>query len=83
MINPIRGGGFNFEPKRDIKNLSKRKEKKSVEDEVVLEIQNVEIENLSASQKVEKLKKLIKEGKYPLDPQKVAEKLINFLTDVG
>jgi len=84
MIFPIRGGGVNFDPKREVKKpLSKRGEVNTSSEGVVLEIQSLEVEDKPASQKVERLKKLIKEGRYPLNPERVAEKLVDFLTDVG
>jgi len=84
MIFPIRGGGVNFDPKKEIKRTVPKSGSGNPSTEgVVLEIQSLEVEDKPASQKVERLKKLIKEGRYPLKPERVAEKLIDFLTDVG
>jgi anti-sigma28 factor (negative regulator of flagellin synthesis) len=83
MINPIQRGGFNLEPNKNIKNIVKKKEKKTPKMAIIVELNTTEVEDINASKKVETLKKLIRVGKYPLNPKKVADKLLNFLTDVG
>jgi len=82
MINPIERGGFrNFE--KTLSGRKQRNEKKLKSDGVVLEISTpVEVsEEKITDKRLEELKKLIKEGNYPLDRQKLAEKIVNFLLD--
>jgi len=82
MINPVERGGFrNFE--KTLRVRKQRNEKKLKSGGVVLEIStSLEVsEEKITDKRLEELKKLIKEGNYPLDRQKLAEKIVNFLLD--
>jgi anti-sigma28 factor (negative regulator of flagellin synthesis) len=87
MINSIRGIG-NIEnsqyTERQSKKVRKQGKNKKMNGGVVIEIStNREIfKETGASERAEKIKKLIKEGKYSVDLQKLSEKLIHFFTDV-
>ena len=86
MVNPIGGGkinpyleGFNRE------NTPKRSKKmENPTGGVIVNINSSEDDGEILLQKrVEDIKKLVKEGKYPLDRSKLAEKILEFFTDGG
>ena len=82
MINPIERGGFN-----NFKTfLSRKKIKTKYSGKEVDVIVDISTSSKVASERInknrlEQLKRLIKEGNYPLDRQKLAEKIVNFLLD--
>jgi len=83
MINPIGGGGINFQKIYERTLKGQRREKRlNPEGGVVIDLpKGVNSRNETAEEKVERLKKLIREGDYPLDRNKLAEKILEFLTD--
>ena len=84
MINPIRGGGTNFQRtyERATKSKTKGENETVSNDGVVIDLpKGVNSLGETAEEKVERLKKLIREGNYPLDRSKLAEKILDFLTD--
>ena len=79
----------NVKLKTEATKIEKTKEKnirspKNLENTgVVVNIsQNIDTKE-RLDEKVERIKKLVREGKYPLDRDKLAEKILQFLTDVG
>ena len=87
MIDPIKGI-INIEnyqyTERKSQRVRKQSKSKRMSGGVVIEF-SVSMETsdeIGASKRAEHIKKLIKEGKYEVDLQKLSEKLINFFTDV-
>jgi len=83
MVNPIGGKYWN-----EIYSNGKKREKTlkgegNRNEGVVINIAKSFDVKGDIESKVETVKKLIKEGKYPLDRDKLAEKILQFLTDVG
>ncbi|HID78994.1 MAG TPA: flagellar biosynthesis anti-sigma factor FlgM [Aquifex aeolicus] len=84
MINPIGGGGINFQRsyERATKSGTKGGKETITDDGVFIDLPNGENPlRETAEDRVERLKKLISEGNYPLDRSKLAEKILDFLTD--
>ena len=82
MLNPVERGGFrNFE--HSISGKRKRVGKSSNSEGVIVEISSSmeTIEEKITDKRLKELKRLIKEGNYPLDHQKLAEKIVNLLLD--
>jgi len=81
MINRVERGGFNY--LESITKDRQRKRKQAANSGVVVEITTLPDTNeeILDPNRLEKIKKLIKEGKYPLDHQKLAEKIVDFLID--
>ena len=86
MVNPINRSIKNTyqqtgERKR---NLKEEEKNKAISGGVIVNISNAQLaEEQSIKNKVETIKTLLKEGKYPLNREKVAETILKFLTDVG
>ncbi len=88
MVNRIEGGLFPYRENGRVERTQKRNTRNntatpegvkiSINPEVV-----ESVDGLLAERKIDELKKLIKEGKYPLDREKLAEKIVNFLLDGG
>ena len=87
MLNPVGGGRFNPYPERvERENSPKRvrNERTKTNGGVVIDITpSEEGENILLERRVEEIKRLLKEGKYPLDRSKLAEKILEFFTDGG
>jgi len=87
MINPIGGGSLDSQYGGIRKNKKLSNPLNSTEkntDGVIVEIKQNKIdEEERLEERVKKIKKLIKEGKYPLNYAKLAEKILDFFTDGG
>lgn len=86
MVNPI--GGRKVNPYLDSfnrENTQKRLKKMETSTKgVIVDINPLEEgEETFLKRKIEDIKKLVKEGKYPLDRSKLAEKILEFFTDGG
>ena len=80
MINRVERGGFNY--LESIAKDKQRKRNKTSNSGVVVEITTApNKEETLDPQRLEEIKKLIKEGNYPLDHRKLAEKIVDFLMD--
>jgi anti-sigma28 factor (negative regulator of flagellin synthesis) len=85
MINPVGGGGINFHKSYE-KSLKRVRSNSNInpEEGVVIDLpKGGSLIRETAEEKVERLKKLIREGNYPLDRSKLAERILDFLTDGG
>ena len=84
MVNPIGRNYPNnlYQTERERGKTARRKTANEAEGVIVNISHSPDTED-DFEKRVEKLKKLVKEGKYPLDRDKLAEKILQFLTDVG
>jgi len=87
MVNPIKGIGNieNYQyTERKSQKVRKQNRISRNGDGVIIEISldRESLEELSASEKAKRIKNLIKEGKYPIDLQKLSEKIVDFFTNV-
>ena len=84
MVNPISGRYWNNTYRTEKTKEKNIRSPKNLENTgVVVNIsQNIDTKE-RLDEKVERIKKLVREGKYPLDRDKLAEKILQFLTDAG
>ena len=87
MVNPIGGGKFNpYTEGLESRNTPKKGKSNRVKPNggVIVDINpSEEVEDTLLEKRVEEIKKLLREGKYPLDRSKLAEKILEFFTDEG
>ncbi len=88
MVNRIEGGFFPYRENGKVERTHKRNARNNTATSEGVKISiNPEVvesvDELLAERKINELKELIKEGKYPLDREKLAEKIVNFLLDGG
>jgi len=83
MFNPIEGRNYIRTNERlEIKRKQNKGAEVKIKQGVFVEINNsqeVELDSNLTKKRIEKLKQLIKEGKYPIDHRKLAEKVLKFL----